>query len=310
MITGVTGFLGSHLANFFIERKYEVIGLKRSSSDTWRINGVYEKITWINLDTETWQNQIVQLRPQIIIHGAWSGVAANDRNDLKRQLKNLDLIADLLDIAKKVELEQFIGLGSQAEYGKLDRVVNEEQDLHPNTAYGIIKVAASILVRQYCDLQNINWYWLRIFSVFGERESDQALIPSVIKKLLMKEPQLELTSCIQQYAYMYIADFTEAIFSIVNRTQVAESGIYNISAQKATSLKSIIEKIKHYTGNTTSALLFGALPMRIGQSMHIEGAMTKFRSNIKQLKISDFEIGLKQTVHFYSRVLKSNAFHK
>ncbi|MEI5617229.1 NAD-dependent epimerase/dehydratase family protein, partial [Streptomyces brasiliscabiei] len=82
--------------------------------------------------------------------------------------------------------------------------------MQPVDAYGIAKNAALTLVMHFCRLHALNWYWLRVFSVFGENEKSTWLIPSIIQKIGQGDKQLAFTTATQQYAYLYIQDFVKA----------------------------------------------------------------------------------------------------
>lgn len=306
LITGITGFLGSHLGRYFLNKGYMVIGLKRSSSDTWRCKEYYKKVLWLDLDVEEWESKASVLKPEIIIHAAWNGVTSDDRNNLQEQLSNLELLAKLLSVAKKCSAKRFIALGSQAEYGQLNKIVSEEDTLTADSAYGIVKVMASQMVNFFCTANNINWYWLRVFSVFGEKESKQWLITSVINQLLLNKPELIFSVATQKYAYMYVEDFTKMVFEIAEKTPFPNSGIYNISAKDAVSLKSIIERIKKLSNNRNSVLSFGKLPLRARQSTHIEGNMSKFLQNVCSIQYSDIDKSLNKTIKYLKESLANN----
>ena len=50
LLTGATGFLGSHVLKKFVENQYEVVALKRSTSDLWRIKNVVDKVKYYDID--------------------------------------------------------------------------------------------------------------------------------------------------------------------------------------------------------------------------------------------------------------------
>ncbi|PWK21407.1 nucleoside-diphosphate-sugar epimerase [Arcicella aurantiaca] len=299
LITGITGFLGSHIAEKFLVEGFNVIGLKRVNSDTWRNSEYLNDINWINVDEPDWQSKVIYLNPSIILHAAWNGVTSDSRNKLALQMGNITMLAELLEVAQKISVIKFIALGSQAEYGKLDSIANELHPLNPDNIYGITKTLANQLLRCYCELNNINWYWLRVFSVFGEKESEQWLIPSVIKKVLSKDKELKLSSGTQQYAYMYCKDFANSVYMLSCKKDL-QSGIYNISGANAKSLKSIIQQIVHLSDNQDIDLKFGALPLRENQSSFIEGSMNKFFTKVGKVPYTPFEVALESTIAYYS----------
>lgn len=298
-ITGITGFLGSSIAAKLVATGYNVIGSRRKVSDISRCKLFENQIHWVFLDNEGWEKKIIDANPEIIIHAAWDGVTAVDRGDLHRQLANLDLIASLLEIARTVNAERCIFLGSQGEYGILNSPVGEEDSVQPVDAYGMAKNVAMTLVMHFCGLHRLNWYWLRVFSVFGENEKSTWLIPSIIQKIGQGDKQLAFTTASQQYAYLYIQDFVKAIIMVVERKEVPGSGVYNLSGVGAHTLREIITKTTEYYGQRDVTLNFGALPFRQFQSMHIEGKMDKFTKEIGEIHFSDFYQRLKQVVQHY-----------
>jgi nucleoside-diphosphate-sugar epimerase len=298
LITGITGFLGSHIAEKYINNGYQVIGLKRQSSDIYRCSKFENKVTWINVESENWKEKIKQNNPQIFIHSAWNGVEANSRLQWSSQLTNLNFLLELLEMARELKISKFIGLGSQAEYGSFFDKVNENYPTEPNTAYGIVKLMALNLIKCYCTEYKVSWYWLRLFPVFGENEGVNWLIPSVIRNIVDGK-SMELTPGHQKYAYMYVKDLAKCVYQLSDeRIDNSKSGVYNLSSNHSVTLKEIIEYIRDSI-NPEVKLNFGALNYRPYQSMHIEGDMSKFSENIGKIVFSDFYAMLNNTIQFY-----------
>ena len=298
LLTGASGFLGSHIAEELVATNFEVIATKRAQTDLWRCKDFKDKINWVNIDDPNWQQVVIDLRPSIIIHSAWIGVAATTRMDWESQFANITFVYDLLQIAEAVHVEVFIGLGSQAEYGVFDGKVNEDQPANPTTAYGTVKLMIYELVKGFFTsphLQTSTWYWLRLFSFFGEKEDATWLIPATVDKL-MREEEMDFTLGEQKYAYLYVKDLSIMLRLLLEST--ASSGVYNISSISPIAIKDLIEQIKRITKSNTK-LNFGALPYRIGQSMHIEGDMSKFKQQVGHYKESDLYSNLTLTVQSY-----------
>jgi nucleoside-diphosphate-sugar epimerase len=297
LITGASGFLGSHIAEKFLIQGWKVIGLKRISSNLWRCEDFVDQIEWLDVDSEKFSEQIIDLCPDVIIHSAWGGVAANDRVQYKPQLNNLKLLLDLLNIANAVKCK-FIGLGSQAEYGTFFGKIDEQYPVDPNTAYGVVKLMSCSLVRGFCNANELDWFWLRLFPVFGEKEDDNWLIPSVIKKVALGA-EMELTPGLQRYAYIYVKDLSACVFKIASLyLSKSVSGIYNISGEGAITLRELVEKIRDAV-DVKVKLNFGALNYRPYQSMYMEGDTTKFSQNINKIIFSDFNESLNKTIQYY-----------
>lgn len=296
LITGITGFLGSHIAENLVSNDITVIGLKRKGSNIWRCQDFANKIHWVDIDDEgLFKEELKRHSFDTIIHGAWIGVESNDRDNWIVQSKNIPFLVELLDVAKEVGTEKFIFLGSQAEYGNIDGKISEEDKTQALNAYGSIKLACLEIVMTFCNTNDINWIWLRLFSLFGERENKNWLIPSLIQSMVNKN-QMDFTPGEQKYAYLYVKDFA----LLMNKLLVMsiQSGIYNISSNKTRTIKSLIEDIRNSV-NPNFVLNFGALKYRNNQSMHMEGDILKLSSQIGEIEFTDYTIALQNTIKYY-----------
>lgn len=302
LITGITGFLGAAVAKEILKNGFSVIGMRRNDSDLFRVADIKESIEWVNAEDPELREALIRLQPDIIVHAAWSGVNAGQRDDLTAQLFNLQLIGVILDIARVVPVKMFIGLGSQAEYGRLTEAVDEQHDLQPLTAYGITKKLAAALVADFCRVNSISWFWLRVFSVFGETESGKWFIPSVINKMLDGEAEIQMTSGMQKYAYLYINDFARMLQHIIEQGAKEDSGIYNISATSAIPLKQIVHELQVLIPEFKGQPVFGSIPERELQSVHLEGKMDKYFSAFGKIEFKDTKDSLKEVVMFHRQI--------
>lgn len=296
LITGITGFLGSHIAENLIANDIRVIGLKRKDSDIWRCAEFKDKIDWVDIDDEgLFANQLKKHSFDTIIHGAWIGVESDSRNSWIEQCKNVIFFVTILEIAKEIGVKKIIFLGSQSEYGLINNRVKEDFPVNAVNAYAATKLACLQIMESFCSVNDINWVWLRLFSLFGEKENLNWLIPSLVNSMV-KDSEMDLTLGEQKYAYLYVKDYAEIMRKIV--TMEVKSGVYNISSNQARTIKSLIENIKEYI-NPEFILNFGALNYRDGQSMHIEGDIEKIISQIGKIEFSNFDSALQNTLNYY-----------
>lgn len=296
LISGITGFLGSHIAETLIEANFQIIGLKRENSNIWRCEEFKEKINWVDIDEEgNYKKILAKVTFDVFIHGAWIGVKAEERNDDVLQAQNVIFLNSLLQVASASAVKKIIFLGSQAEYGKINEIVTEDKECNPTTAYGKAKLACLDLIENFSKSHKIEWLWLRVFSLFGEKEDNTWLIPSLIQKM-KSEDEMEFTLAEQKYAYLYVKDFANIIHKLI--TLHIDSGIYNISSSNSVKIRELVEKIRDII-SPTFLLKFGILKYRENQSMHVEGSMIKINSQIDDIKFTDFDIALANTIKYY-----------
>ncbi|MBD9094281.1 MAG: NAD(P)-dependent oxidoreductase [Bacteroides oleiciplenus] len=303
LLTGATGFLGSHIAEALCALGYDVLLTKRTISDIWRCATFADKVRWTDTDSDTFETDVLAFQPSVIINSAWHGVSAHERDSWHDQLGNLYYQQRLLDLAKQLGVKVFIGIGSQAEYGIFDGCIDEEYPANPNSAYGAIKLAAQKIVKAFCDENYITWYWFRLFSCFGEREGENWLIPSVITRMLKNESEMDFTGGEQVYSYLYVRDLGRVIAKVCTH-ESAVSGIYNLSSQKQLTLQELIKEIQVRI-NTDFKLNFGVLPYRVGQPMKVIGDSTKFVKAFGPLEQTSLSDGLETTIKYYQKYYES-----
>jgi nucleoside-diphosphate-sugar epimerase len=284
---------------------YDVYATHRTSSSFAKCKDFKDKINWINADFIDWKNKIKEINPDQLIHVSWDGLDEENRNNWEKQIGNFWLSREYFDLAKENGIKKVIALGSQAEYGAYAHQVDETALPIPNDAYGAIKTLTANYLRILFENSGTAWYWIRVYSVFGEGENDNWLIPSVIHKLINHEP-IHLTSCEQHYNYLYIEDFVNQLLAIVTCKE-NKSGIYNLCNSESISLKELLIRIADTMKVSTDFLKFGMLSLRPGQNMFISGDPKKFLASfdISEYKFTGLDKGLQNTVDHYKKYYES-----
>lgn len=298
LLTGATGFIGSHIADSLLSNGHEIIILKRKNSSLVNCSTFIDQVKILNSDNLNWISEVCKMKLDVIIHAAWNGVTSEDRDDWELQLSNIQLANELLYIAEYCNVSKFIALGSQTEYGQYSGIMSEDNPINPINKYGYLKVAISAQIRSFCELRKIDWYWLRVFSVFGERESTNWLLPSVISKILIGSKEMNFTLCEQKYAYLYVKDLAESIVRVC--TCQGHSGIYNLSSSHPIELRQLLFMLKEKI-NPKFNLNLGALPYRENQAMHIEGNSEKFIREFGVFEQHSFEEVIDNVINYYKK---------
>ncbi|WP_046243173.1 NAD-dependent epimerase/dehydratase family protein [Hymenobacter terrenus] len=295
VLTGATGFIGSYLAEELIAKGYEVVALRRKNSDLWRVVSTAEQLQWIDTENPGWEQQLADYQAECLVHSAWLGVGFGQRDDWQSQLSNLIFTQQLIQIMAGGPLKKVIVLGSQAEYGSFEGRIDENYPANPTMAYGAVKLATLAVVRAFCQAKEIDWYWLRVFAVFGPREDPNWFV-SFVASSFLKHESPALTKCEQRYDYLFASDLARAIIQTLPATQ-GLSGVYNISANRSTTLKQIVETLQKLAGVSTTAD-FGAIPYRPGQVMHMEGDSRKFESVFGSIEQTPLPLALAACLTF------------
>jgi nucleoside-diphosphate-sugar epimerase len=297
LLTGATGFIGSHIAEFLVNKNHTIYATCRKSSDFKKCATFYEKVEWLNQDIDDWQQNVEHIELDLLIHTAWSGVSASQRNDWDIQLINFEFSKKIIEFSLQLNVKKIICLGSQAEYGLFDSKVTENETPYPIDAYGAIKLLTLYYLSNIADKQLINWYWLRVFSVIGQNENDSWLLPQVMSKLLLGS-EIELTEGKQCYDYLYIDDFLSRLNLVIEASNNI-SGVYNICSGRSVEIKEMLILVAEKLNISSSKLLFGKIPYRENQNMFIVGSPDKFESGFGKLSFESLAETVSKITNYY-----------
>lgn len=271
-VTGASGFVGAAVADLAALEGHDVTILARSPAAP-RIVALAGRcaiaVADLN-DREAIHAALKEASPDIVIHSAWEGVSGPARaGDI--QLDNIRTTVSLLDASAATGAGRFIGIGSQAEYGRHDRRIDESAATEPFLLYGAAKLSACHLTRQRATEADIGFAWLRLFSPYGPGDNPNWLIPSVAAQLLAGQvPQTSPGT--QKWDYLHISDTAHGILSAA-LTEAAQ-GIFNLSSGRAVTVRSIVERIRDLACPGLE-LRFGDIPFGRDQIMHLEGDPTR-----------------------------------
>ena len=187
--------------------------LLRPNSDPWRIADVLEQVQPIAgqlTEPAELRLELDDFKPDVVYHLGWSGSGRNGRDDVRQQNQNLAAALAMVDLAAGAGAAAWIGLGSQAEYGPTDSVLDESTPTRPVTEYGTAKLSAGQLTGELCATRSLRHVWLRLVTAYGPADRPSYLIPHVILSLLHGS-RPALTEGSQPGDFLNVADACAAI---------------------------------------------------------------------------------------------------
>lgn len=295
-VTGSTGYLGYHFVNVAVSQGHNILCLRRPTSKSIFTPAIEDKVQWVSNEDVLMAKTVKEFQPDVLVHAAWGGVRGADRDSVELQNENIVMSRKLFEL---YPYRQIISLGSQAEYGFYKSVVRENYPLRPMTEYAKAKIQCCNEMMEYCKSQNIEWQWVRIFTVFGEKQSG-GLIKEMIEKCLKNEKTFATTLGEQRYSYLYSFDFARAICKILGNK--GKSGIYNLSQPNCLySNRYVLKRIKELTHSNID-LQFGAIPYSENQIMLMDGCVAKFEQAFGSVPLTDFNTALRNTIYSFKNL--------
>jgi len=229
VITGATGMLGLALIDKCIANKVEVVAIIRKGSRKRHLVPSSSLVTIVECDNSKLESLSISTDQTLSVfyHFAWDATAGTKRNAVDKQQENIDTSLGALRLAHRLGCGKFVGAGSQAEYGRVDGVIDPVRPVEPDSAYGIAKYAAGRLGAILAEQLGIDFIWTRIFSTYGINDTPSSMIMYCIGSLLRGEKPA-LTQCEQQWDYLNSQDTAQAFYLLGKRGQ--PQSVYNIAS--------------------------------------------------------------------------------
>jgi GDP-4-dehydro-6-deoxy-D-mannose reductase len=177
LITGIGGFLGSHLAEFALAQGWTVSGIYRSDSPN--IERIRHEVALFRtdiLDGTQFENAAQKVRPDVIFHLAAQSSPSVSWMEPERTFRvNVLGTLNLLEGVRAAGLKAAVVVaGSSAEYGLSqpeEIPIQEDKPLRPASPYGVSKVASSALALLYHRAFEMKAVVVRPFFVIGPRKT-------------------------------------------------------------------------------------------------------------------------------------------
>lgn len=286
IISGATGAIGTALIGELIQNHTEVLVLYREGSK--RNHAIPEhplvRRKYLSLNEFAEAENDTGKTWDVFYHLAWEGTSGPGRNDMYMQNRNVKYALDAVNLAKRFGCSTFIGVGSQAEYGRFEGVLKPDTPVHPDNGYGIGKLTAGLMTRELAHQNGMRHIWVRVVSIYGPNDGPQTMVMSMIAKLKAGETPA-LTKGEQMWDYLYSGDAARAIYLLGEKG--VDGKTYVLGGGNARPLKEYMEIIRDAV-KPEAELGFGMIPYADRQVMHL-------CADISELEM---DTGWKPTVRF------------
>jgi GDP-4-dehydro-6-deoxy-D-mannose reductase len=287
IITGISGFVGSHLADLLISKGFEVHGTIRWRSKRDNILHIEDKITLHECDIkdassvrktilESRARYIFHLAAQSFVHTSWAAPGETLMTNLQGQLNVLETMRD-------IDWEcRCLVIGSSEEYGKVtedELPITEENALRPLSPYGVSKVAQDLLAYQYHQSFGTDLVRTRAFNHTGPRRGEVFVTSNFAKQIAeieagKKEPIIMVGNLEAQRDFSDVRDVARAYLMAIEKCESGE--VYNICSGKAIKIQGLLDML---LAQTDAKIEIKQDPARLRPSdvMVLQGSAEKFK---------------------------------
>ena len=292
VISGATGAIGRALALALCENGVQTLALVRPKA---RIENLpTHPLLTLKFCALAELKSLTPERGQkfdVFYHLAWAGTAGEGRDDVALQIANINYTADALLAAARLGCHRFIGIGSQAEYGRTSKILTPETPAFPETAYGAAKLASGHLTRLMAKKIGLTHAWVRVLSVYGPADRAESLVSTAIREM-QAGISPRLTAATQIWDFLYAKDAAKALLLLGLQAKAGKT--YVLGSGNARPLREYIEEIRDAVAPNLS-LQFGDIPFKEGQVMHLAADISDLTRDTGWLPQISFSDGVRET---------------
>lgn len=249
VITGGFGFIGNEVVRqlkkvYGSKNIYIVDNMSRIANDISDLDQIKYNKTDIR-DFNAINKIIMTLRPNVIIHlAALHYIPECNSKPVETLQTNVDSTLNLILSALENDVEHLIFASSGAVYADCSDKINEDYECKPVDIYGLSKLFAEQLIKQYLYYSDVKVSVCRFFNNYGPRETNHHILPEVISQLKSSSDFLSLGNINSIRDYVFVEDTAKAIITILEN-QVDKYKIMNIGSGVGFSVEELIKKISH-----------------------------------------------------------------
>jgi len=316
LITGVAGFFGSNLAEYFLNKNYNVIGVdnfndyyspkvKEYNIKEFKDNENFKLYRIDILNIQDMQKVFAENKIDVIVHlAAWAGVTYSiDHPDTYIQ-NNVLGTTILADLAVKNNIKSFVFASTSSVYGTNNVPFTEDMPItDPKSPYPVTKYTGELMLKTYSDNFGLPVTIFRIFNPQGKRMRPDLALSKLIRSCEYGDEFMvyqDLDSSKRDYCY--IGHMMDAIDYVLNNPFKYET--FNLGNSNPVSLRDLINAVQEVTQKKVN---YKIMPKRKGEMQITFANIDKAKNMIRYNPTTSITDSIKI---FYDWYLKQDENYK
>lgn len=307
LVTGVAGFIGSHIAEQLIKMGYKVRGLDNLSTGSLiNIENLlhadsFEFILGDICDFDTCNKACTNV--SYVLHEAALGsVPRSIKEPLEYTKNNIFGTHNMLEAAVKNGVKVFVYASSSSVYGdnneEKKEIGKEGNVLSP---YALTKRTIEVLAKLYYETYGLATIGLRYFNVFGERQAFNsqysAVIPKFITSLIKNQKIIIHGDGKQNRDFTYVKNVVDANVKAIFANKDSYGQVFNVACGQTLTINELLDKIKRKLKKNIIEIEY--LPKRKGDIKSSLADISKTKEHLNYNPIYNIDEGLDKTIKWY-----------
>lgn len=254
LVTGIAGFVGSHMAEYLLDKNVEVVGTIRNRSRMDHITDIQNKVRLVECelrDPFSVETLIAEERPDFIFHLAaqsfvptsWNSPVDTIHNNVAGQL-------NIFEAVRRIGLPTRIQIAcSSEEYGHVEpheTPITEDNPLRPLSPYAVSKAAQDYLGYQYYKSYGIHVVRTRTFNHTGPRRGEQFVTSNFAKQIAeiekgIRPPIVSVGNLQAKRDFTDVRDVVNAYWLALHHAEPGE--VYNIASGSCITIQELLDRL-------------------------------------------------------------------
>ena len=292
IVTGGAGFIGSHMVDLLISKKFKVYVIDNLSGGHLKnlkhhfnnSNFIFKKMNILDLDT----NLKLFKKVDFIFHFAGIGeMVPSIENPKEYMITNIQGTVKMLEAARRGKVKKFLYAASASCYGMGKKLTNEKHEIKTEHPYALSKYLGEQSAMHWHQVYNLPVNSIRIFNAYGSRVrtagSYGAVIGVFFKQKIKKKPLTIVGTGNQTRDFVHVTDVAKAFYAAA---QSKKSGqIYNVGTGKPKSV--------NYLANLIGGKKI-FIPDRPGEPKDSSADIRKIKKDLNWRPLISFDKGISE----------------
>lgn len=317
LITGITGFVGSHMAEYALAQGAEIFGSARWRSRTENIDHLRERISLIECDLRdvaSVRRLIEAATPTHVIHlAAQSFVGTSWHMPGETLTTNINAQLNLLEVMRSLKLSpRFLAIGTSEEYGLVypdELPIRETNPLRPLSPYAVSKVAQDMMGYQYFKSYGMPIIRTRAFNHEGPRRGEVFVTSNFAKQVAeieagLRAPIISVGDLKPTRDYSDVRDIVRGYWALLDRGEPGD--VYNLCSGRPWAIQQVLDFLLAESQSKSISVEIDPARLRPSDVMVLDGDPSKIRNATGWAVEIPFEQTLRDLLAYWRQRITSS----